>query len=59
MKTNEELKEVVKKMTWTEPLYPRDSFFGGRTGLTACYYKAKEGRENILQSCHLFVFQGK
>lgn len=42
---NEKLKEVVKKMTWTEPLYPRDGFFGGRTGLTACYYKAKEGEK--------------
>ena len=35
MKRNKELKEVVMKMTWTEPLNPRDGFFCGRTGLTA------------------------
>ena len=42
METNEEMQQVVKSMTWTEPLNPRGAFIGGRTGLNACYYKAKE-----------------
>ena len=39
------LKDIVNGMTWCDPLQPRDAFYGGRTGLTACYYEAKDDEE--------------
>ena len=37
---NSELKTIVKKMSWVTPLEPREAFYGGRTGMAACLYKA-------------------
>lgn len=31
MKQNEELKDLVKNMSWVSPLDPREAFCGGRT----------------------------
>ena len=47
LKQNEELQDVVKKMTWVSPLDPRDAFYGGRTGMAKCYHKVEEN-ERIL-----------
>ena len=40
------LQEQIEKMSWVPPLNPREAFFGGRTGLAKCYYRADED-ENI------------
>lgn len=45
LKMDEDMKATLKKMTWTSPLIPREAFFGGRTGLTASYYDAKESEK--------------
>ena len=44
---NNDLKELLKTMTWVSPLDPRDAFYGGRTGLAKCYHKG-EDNEQIL-----------
>ena len=41
------LKDIVNGMTWCDPLQPRDAFYGGRTGLTACYYYETKDEEEI------------
>ena len=45
LKMDEDMKATVTKMTWTLQLIPTEAFFGGRTGLTACYYEAKESEK--------------
>ena len=38
-----ELQARVNGLEWTGPLDPKDALFGGRTGLSACYYKSVPG----------------
>ena len=47
LKQNEALQENIEKMSWVSPLNPRDGFYGGRTGMAKCHYKA-EDNEKIL-----------
>ena len=37
-----ELQEKVQGLEWTAPLNPKDALFGGRTGLSCCYYKTTQ-----------------
>lgn len=36
------LQVMVKDLTWVSPLNPKEALFGGRRGLSCCYYKAKK-----------------
>ena len=36
------LQAMVEDLTWVAPLNPKDALFGGRTGLSCCYFKAKK-----------------
>ena len=36
-----EVQELLQDFTYTEPLLPRDAYYGGRTGACKMYYKAK------------------
>lgn len=38
-----QLQEQVNGMDWSPPINPKDALFGGRTGLSCCYYKTVEG----------------
>ena len=42
-KSDPQLKEFLETFEYVPPLNPRDAFFGGRTGATTLYCKAKEG----------------
>ena len=58
LKTNEDLKNMVTDMAWCTPLDPRERFYGGRTGLCACYYETKEGEKiayNDVTSLYPFI----
>ena len=46
---NDELKELIKGMTWVSPLDPRDAFYGGRTGLAKYYHKAEENEQMLYE----------
>ena len=39
---DKKLQALVEDMTWVSPLNPKDALFGGRTGLSCCYYKVKD-----------------
>ena len=40
-----EVQELLQDFTYTEPLLPRDAYYGGRTGACKMYYKAKPGEK--------------
>ena len=49
LKQNDELKDLVKNLTWIFPLDPRDAFFRGRTGMAKCYHKAEENEQILYE----------
>ena len=49
LKQNEDLKELVKNITWVSSLDPREAFYGGRTGMAKCYHAVDEGKEIYYQ----------
>ncbi|XP_072050213.1 uncharacterized protein [Amphiura filiformis] len=42
MLKDERVQHILRDFNYQEPLKPRDAYFGGRTGATKLYYKAKE-----------------
>lgn len=56
---NKEMKHCLDSdsVLWSSPLNPRDSFYGGRTGNTVMYYKAKTGEKiRYLDICSLYPY---
>lgn len=59
LKTNAECAEYFKNNSFfsQEPLQPRDSFYGGRTGNTRMYYKALPDEEiHYVDVCSLYPY---
>lgn len=49
LKQNKALKDLVKSMTWIEPLDSRNAFYGGRTGMAKCFHQAEDGEKNFIK----------
>ncbi|MCG8432162.1 MAG: hypothetical protein MJA29_13455, partial [Candidatus Omnitrophica bacterium] len=45
LKTNKDMRTYVDKQNITEPLQPRDAFFGGRTECFKLFHEAEEGQK--------------
>ena len=45
LKQNKTMMDLVKNMTWIDPLDPRNAFYGGRTGIAKCFHKGDEGEQ--------------
>ena len=55
-----ELQAMVNGLEWTGPLDPKDALFGGRTGLSACYYKSVPGeRIDYIDYTSLYPYVNK
>ena len=50
LKQSKTLMDLVKNKTWIDPLDPRNSFYGGRTGMAKCFHRAEEGEQILYEN---------
>ena len=55
-----ELQDKIKNLEWTPPLNPKEALFGGRTGLSCCYYKtSRDERIDYIDYTSLYPWVNK